>query len=545
MRPSHLALCVALAAGLLGCDAGGTPAVAKADAPAPAQRCAALQDKQLGFGQVTEVEHVTRGEQTVALWKRLLLKVLAPKLKLPDLNAPRDFCRVWGEVRPVPGSLVKVQVWLPDEWNGKMLAKGGGGFNGGMFAASMAMYQGSNLGYATVVTDVGHGMSLTAKFAHESREQFIDFGYRGNHVTAVFTKDLIAAHYGKPAQRAYFQGGSNGGREALMEARRFPEDYDGIVAGAPATSWSRLMTSFAWNAQAVAGTPVAAGLHKKRGLLHGAVLKKCDALDGVTDEVLENPTLCSFDPGELKCTAADGPDCLNGDEVAVLQKIYGGPRLRDGTQVFPGMPLGGEALFENWDYWLVPEDADETGAQGGFALEAFRWMVHGDGEWELSRFDIDRDYPLARERMGPITDSDDPDISEFLQRGGKLLIHHGWADAAITAGSTLNYYDALLKKVGQAAEQQVRLFMVPGMRHGPGGSPAPTVYDTLAEIDRWVEGGAAPETIIATRYDTDDVWEGIATTAKPVRTRPLCAWPKTAHYNGSGSTDDAANFSCK
>jgi feruloyl esterase len=353
----------------------------------------------------------------------------------------------------------------------------------------------------------------------------------------VFTKDLIAAYYGRPARLAYFEGGSNGGREALMEARRFPEDYDGIIAGMPAMSFTRLMASFLWNYQAAAAAP---GLKSKLGLVSGAVLDKCDALDGVTDRVLENPATCTFDPVALQCKGSGAVDCLTVEEVSALQKIHGGPRLKNGSQVFPGLPVGSETHPTEMNFWIF----DEKALQPGMGQEAFRWMVHRDPDWDKNRFDVDRDYPAAA-KLADILDSDDPDLTEFLKRGGKLIIHHGWNDAAIPAGSTLNYHDALLEKVGSAADQQVRLFMVPGMGHGPG-RPGPEHYDMLGELDRWVEGGPAPERVITRQFEKPPTpFFPVDLSAKVVRTRPLCAWPKVAHYNGSGSTDDEANFDCK
>lgn len=534
MKQIYLAALTLAVASLTGCD---SDVVGETKVTDGEKHCTALRGTKLGFGTVEKAEHITQGEQLVSLWKRMTLKVLAPQLPPISVLAPRDFCRVSAELRAAPGSLVKVQVWLPYEWNGKMYAAGGGGFNGGLFAASLAMYEASTKGYASVVTDVGHEMSESAEFAR-NREQFIDYGYRGNHVTAVFTKDLIKAYYGKPATRAYFVGGSNGGREALMEARRFPEDYDGIVAGMPANSFTKLVgVSFLWNHQAVQSAP---NIGTKLGLVYGAVMAKCDALDGVEDRVLENPLQCQFDPSALQCKGNDAADCLTSNEVAALRKIYGGPRLKDGTEVFPGQSVGGEGIATNWDTWIVGEKS----IQAGMGEEFLRWMVYGDAKWDKSQFDLDRDYPLAMERAPPVLDSDDPDLSGFLARGGKLIIHHGWADAAIPPASTLIYYDALRSKLGASADQHVRLFMVPGMLHGSGGGHAPTSYDMLSELDRWVEGGTPPERVIASKYETNQPF-ALGDQGKVVRTRPLCAWPKVASYGGSGSTDDAANFSCK
>jgi feruloyl esterase len=302
-------------------------------------------------------------------------------------------------------------------------------------------------------------------------------------------------------------------------------------------SFTKLMTGFLWNTQAIAAAP---GLKNKVSLVRETVLKKCDALDGVSDGLLENPPSCAFDPAELLCNGGDAADCLTSSEVEALRKIHGGPHLRDGSPVFPGLAIGSETHPTEMDFWIVGDKA----LQPGMGQEFFRWMVHGDPAWERTRFDLDRDYPAAT-KLASILDSDDPDLTEFLQRGGKLIIHHGWNDNAIPAASTLNYYDALLKKVGALAEQQVRLFMVPGMGHGTG-RPGPEDYDVLSELEQWVEQGDAPNKIIARQFVTaPPPFTGPEPGAKVARTLLLCAWPKVASYNGSGSTDDRANFSCK
>lgn len=540
MRHIHFAAVALVTGGLTACstDVGHTNDATPGAATGGNQaQCEALVGSRLGIGAVARAEYIPKGQDLIADAQRALLKAIDSRLAALSIPAPKNICRVSAELRPVAGSLVKVQVWLPDDWNGKMYASGGGGFNGGLFAAPAALYEPTIKGYASVVTDVGHDMSNSAEFAR-NREQFIDYGYRGNHVTAVFTKNLINAYYGKPARLAYFVGGSNGGREALMEARRFPEDYDGIIAGMPAASFTRQVgISFLWNHAAATSAPK---LGSKLPMVTDAVLRKCDGLDGVMDQVLENPLRCKFDPAELQCKSGDDAACLNLDEVTALQKIYSGPRLKDGTQVFPGLPVGGESIPANWDLWIMSEKS----LQAGMGEEFLRWMVYADPKWNKSQFDIDRDYAVAMERAAPIVDSDDPDLSGFLSKGGKLIIHQGWADAAVSPGSTLNYYNALRKKVGAVADEQVRLFMVPGMLHGSGGVQAPTYYDMLTELDHWVEGGPAPERVIASRYEKSEAFAS-ADRGKALRTRPLCAWPQTAHYIGKGSIDDAASFNCK
>ena len=513
------------------------PARTFASAPATpgAERCVALVGAQLGSATVEAAKPIARGEHILSLPRRLVIMVLI-RGRLPDLSVQADFCRVTAKIRPAPGSTITAEVWLPHEWNGKLVGTGGGGFSGGLGATFLTLWRPLAQGYAGMATDVGHEETDSAKFTHESRQQYIDYAYQGNHVAVGFAKELAASYYGTPPKRAYFHGCSNGGRDALMLARRFPNDYDGILAGAPAAGWSRLMTSFAWNAQAARGAP---GLEDKLELVQDAVIARCDALDGVKDQLLENPANCPFDPADLQCAGDDADDCLTAGEVAALGKIYAGPRLRDGTQVYAGMPPGGEALPDNWDKWIATEDS----IQSNFAIEAFRWVVFGNPDWEISHFDIDRDFPVALERVGPMMDSDDPDLSAFTGRGGKLLLYHGWNDAAIPAGATIDYHAALRQRLGAVADEQTRMFMVPGLMHC-GGGVGPTVFDLLEPLDRWVEGGMAPDRILATEYDPTAMFipsDG----AKVVRTRPLCPWPKVARYRGSGSSDDAANFDCQ
>ncbi|GFE82411.1 putative esterase [Steroidobacter agaridevorans] len=498
-----------------------------------AEQCAALAGTRIGSATIEATEWVERGSSLLSLKHRILFSLALKRVSL-GMDAPVDFCHVTAKLRPVPGSEITAGVWLPKPWNGKLLGIGGGGFSGGLTVGSLLLKDPLAQGFAGVATDAGHEDTASAKFAYDSAEKFKDYGYRANHVGAEFAKALIASYYSSPVKRSYFHGCSNGGRDALMLALRFPEDYDGIISGAPAAAFTEIMTSFIWNREAVAAAPK---LKDKLQLVQDAVMAKCDALDGVKDQVLENPLQCSFDPVELQCKDGDGPNCLNAAEVGTLRKIYGGPRLSDGTQIFPGQPVGGEALPKNWEDWIIDDKPGQMGP------EAYRWMVYRNPEWDSKSFDLSRDHRLAMQRMAPIVNSNDPDLSAFMKRGGKLMLYHGWNDAAIPAGATLDYHTALRKTLGPVADQQVRLFMVPGMMHCGGGSGA-TYFEKLEAMERWMESGTAPERIIATEYDPPASLI-VLPDSKKVRTRPLCAWPKTAHYSGKGSSDDAANFSCQ
>lgn len=533
-----MALCATLAACQSKPIVADGSAVPSAMTSSDVQRCEALPGTVLGTSTIEKAELVRRGDSLMGFWRRLIIKTLVFP-GLPEMRAAADFCKVTAKLRPVVGSEITAQLWLPQSahWNGKFLGTGGGGINGGLVAAALTLRKPLEKGYVGMATDAGHEVTDTAEFAHKSKEQYVDYAYRANHVAADFAKALIATYYGTPAKRSYFHGCSNGGRDALMEARRYPDDYEAIIAGAPAAGWSKLMASSGWITQASVSAPK---LGRKMKLVQDAVIAKCDALDGVTDGLLENPNNCPFDPAALQCSGEDRADCLNSDEVSALQKIYTGPRLKDGTQVYPGVSPGGEALPHNWSLWVTGGLKSMLAKLG---IDSMRWMIYGDADWGLKEFDVDSTYALAKERVAPIMDSDDPDLSGFMRRGGKLILYQGWNDPAITAGATIAYHAAVRETLGSAADSQVRLFMAPGMAHCGGGT-GPNDFDMLDEMDRWVENGVAPERIVATEYDPPALL-GPAPDAKVVRTRPLCTWPKVAHYNGSGSTDDASNFSCR
>jgi feruloyl esterase len=345
---------------------------------------------------------------------------------------------------------------------------------------------------------------------------------------------VIAAYYGGPAKQAYFHGCSDGGREALMEAQRFPGDYDAIIAGAPASPWTRLMSAFMWNDRTLAAAPIP---NAKLPLLQNAALAQCDKLDGVADGVMEDPRLCRFDPGVLECKAGDADDCLTASQLAAARAIYRGPITRAGKPLFPGFPAGGEAIPNGWDMWISGPNAQH----GRFATEFFRWMVFADAAWDPKSFAIERDLKIAQTRQGGDLDADNPDLSAFKARGGKLILYHGWGDAAIPPQNTIDYYSAVRAKTA-GADDFVRLFMAPGMSHCLMG-PGPNSFDVLGAIDAWKTTGVAPETLTATKFD-NDLLGYLGFPAKPVRTRPLCAYPKTARWNGVGSTDEAGSFAC-
>lgn len=540
MKALHAMTVALLTVYLAGCgprtaESGVGQDLASAPVAPGADRCQALVGVNLGSGTIEKAAEIQRGTHLIGFFRRLIARVMLPGA-LPDLSVQADFCRVTASLAPVKGSTITVEVWLPDRWNEKLVAVGGGGFNGGLDMAPLTLWSPLAKAYAGVATDVGHEPSDSAKFAHDSRQQFVDYAYQGNHVAVAFAKELITSYYGRTPTRAYFYGCSNGGRDALMAASRFPADFDGIIAGAPAGSWSGLMTSFAWNAQAARRAP---GLKKKLKLIQEHVVASCDTIDGVKDEMIENPARCPFDPNVLLCRGDDGADCLIPEEIEALRRIYAGPQLSDGTQIYSGMPVGGEALSGNWDTWIV----GKKGMQATMAQETFRWMVFGDANWNIESFDIDRDYPKAKEALAGVMDADDPNLHEFTRRNGRLLLYHGWNDAAIPAGATIEYHNRLRTTLGPDADARIRLFMVPGMMHCAGGI-GPTEFETLDTLDSWVETGVAPERIVARQYDPPAIFFP-PRDARIIRTRPLCPWPQVASFDGSGSSDDEANFACR
>ncbi|MGH1560811.1 tannase/feruloyl esterase family alpha/beta hydrolase [Caulobacter segnis] len=382
------------------------------------------------------------------------------------------------------------------------------------------------------------GPAAPPEWALGQPEKIIDWGHRANHETAVFAKALIAAHYGKGPRRAYFTGCSDGGREALMEVQRYPGDFDGVVAGAPANAWTRLMGSFAWSWKAVHEVPESRIPDALLPVVQKAALAQCDKLDGVADGVIEDPRRCRFDPAVVHCKDGQAKDCLTPAQVSALRKLYQGPRGARGKAIFPGYPAGGEATPGAWPLWISGEKAQHP----SFARSFFANFVYANTSWQLAQLNLDKDLKAAR-AIAPTVASDNPDLSAFKAKGGKLILFHGWSDAAITPLATIQYYDAVRARMGtKSTDAFSRLFMVPGMSHCFGG-PGPNSFDMLATLDAWVEGGRAPDTVIASKLDNDYA-DLLGMPAKTLRTRPLCAYPKVAQWDGKGSTDQAASFSC-
>ena len=463
---------------------------------------------------------------------------------LSDLPA---FCRVAGEIKPSADSDIRFEVWLPaSDWNQKFQGVGNGGYAGTISYSGLADAVRGR--YASASTDTGHQETRGnhAEWALKHPEKITDFGYRGIHETALAAKAIITAFYGGAPRHSYFSSCSNGGRQALMEAQRFPEDYDGIIAGAPANYWTHLLSSAVSGTKATLAESASYIPPAKLPAIEAAALAQCDAKDGVKDGVIENPMACRFDTAVLKCQGAESDTCLTVAQLTALNAVYAGLRDSSGRQLMPGLSPGGEAESGGWASWITGK-AREQSEMYSYGTQFFQNMVYNDTAWDFRKFDPDRDVKAADESQARNLNSTDPDLSAFQKRGGKLILYHGWADAAIPAVNAINYYQSVQKKMGaNQAESFVRLYMVPGMEHCGGGAgpnsfgqagvaKADPQHDIDAALEAWVEKGAAPDAIIAAKSD------GKGGTA---RTRPLCTYPKTARYKGTGSTDEAANFTC-
>lgn len=527
----RVASLIALAGGTLfaACDAH-EPAPTAAPAAQKVDSCETLTGMALKDGKVDAATSLAGGA---------MVTVEAGK---PGLPAPAAFCRVQATLSPVAGSTIKVEVWLPERanWNGKLLGTGNGGFGTNLLLPSFLMRRAVQEGYAAVGTDMGHfgDSDVDGSWALNAPEKIRDYGWRANHVGADTAKQVITAFYEGTLAASYFYGCSDGGREALTVAQRFPSDYDAIIAGAPAIPWTRLASAFASNA-IVAGKPGADLSLAKLKLLQAASLRQCDGLDGVKDGVIEDPRACHIDPARLACKGGDSADCLTSGEIATAKLLYEGPRTPDGKSFYPGFSPGTEAEEGTWSQWLT----GTTSQHAKFSTAFFRNFVYSNPDWQLSDFNLERDYMLAKRVVGADLDADKADLGAFFKRGGKLILYHGWNDPGIPAQNTVDYYERVVAASPRAAATSVRLFMVPGMLHCIAG-PGPNIFDPLTPLDSWRQGGPAPERIIATKYD-NELFAYVGLPAKAGRTRPLCAFPKIAKWDGKGSTEDAGSFACE
>jgi len=507
--------------------------------------CENLKDLQLPDASILSAESIAAGPFA-----------LPPGMPAKSVDVP-DFCRVRGEIKPSPDSHIIFEVWMPAaQWNGKFEQLGNGGLAGSinLFSLAAAMKK----GYATAGTDDGHQAApIDGSWAAGHPEKVKDFGYRAVHETNAKAKKIIEAFYQKSPSHSYFNGCSEGGREALMEAQRYPDDFNGILAGAPAHKWTDLMFDFAWNAQALNG-PTNFVSEPKRKAVREAALAACGEQDGVTDAFIKDPMRCHFDPSVLACKRADSESCLTPEQIEALKRIYAGPRnSRTGQQISPGYEPGAEDIagipgisFASYVFGPAPGGSLDAIFSSAF----FGSFVFDNPKWKFSDLNFDKDVGTTEEKVGSALNAKNPDLTAFRAHGGKLLQYHGWNDGSPSPHHSVDYYDSVIKKMGGLSQTEdfYRLFMVPGMMHCGAGA-GPNLFGNMLDfaaandadhniytaLERWVEQGVAPDRIIAKKYKDDDPAKGVE------MTRPLCPYPQVAKWSGKGPTSEAQNWSCQ
>ena len=456
------------------------------------------------------------------------------------------FCQVHGMAAPTPHSQIHFEVWLPaDNWNGKLQVVGNGGLAGTIGYPGMGTAV--REGFAVASTDTGHTSTEPATWLAD-RERVIDYSYRGLHLTTVAAKSIVQAYNTAPAKNAYYTGCSTGGKQGLMEAQRYPADFDGILAGDAANFWTHQMASEVWNG-VVTSSPETNLPKEKLQLLENATVKACDMLDGAADGLVSDPMHCHFDPAKLQCAAgADSASCLTAAQVGAVKKLYGGVTDARGKSLYPGFYPGGEMG------WASNTVINKTTKSGVSSYDFWGNAVFHTPDWPFPTFDFDANIDRADAELAPIMNATDPNLEEFRRLGHKLIYYHGAADPLIPAQNGIDYFESVVKaqKSQDRTESFFRAFLVPGLYHCAGG-PGPIAFGTgqqapasqrdadhevLMSLERWVEKGTAPAKIIATKYVDGDAAKGVALQ------RPLCPYPQVAKYKGSGDLKDAANFAC-
>ncbi len=464
-------------------------------------------------------------------------------LSATTVPAQRDvpeFCRVVGQIQPE----VRFELSLPAVWNGRLYMFGNGGYAGESLEAPARVAirnEALKRGFAAVQTNTGHDAAREPLGTFATNQQkFIDYAFRAVHVTAVTAKRLSQAYYETSVRRWYFNGCSTGGRQGLMSAQRFPEDFDGILVGAPVLNLTQTQVSHLWNAKALSAAPVTADQLK---IVADAVYGKCDALDGVADGVINDPRRCAFSPAtDLKRCNPGQPanSCISAEQTGTLEKIYAGP-TGNGLSLAPGWPVGSEisgasnaGIRSGWIPWFVAAEPTQTSAQLTLAESALKYMAFGkpNPAYDWRAFDFNND-PQRMDAFGSIVDATNPDLSRMRATGGKILMYFGWADPALNPLMGVHYYEHVTKTMGSETADFFRLYMVPGMFHC-GGGVGTTSFDAFTPLVEWVEKGTTPAALPAARLQN----------GKVIGPRPLCPYPQGERYKGSGSTDDAANFSC-
>jgi len=543
LRKSSVSSVQAIAAGLLVSALGfALPALARDDdshAGSKPLSCAELAQLRLPNTKITSTQVIPAGPFANAS----VGDPLAPQgttSPLPTCSSNivattlPTFCRITAAVTtPGASEPISIDLWMPlDGWNGKFEGVGNHGFAGEIEYADMGPEL--NKGYAVATTDTGHaGASATAWM--QNHQQIVNYGSLGIHEMTVKSKAIIQAFYAKKPKFSYFNGCSTGGKEGLMEAQRYPDDYDGINIGGSANfAQIHNRVEYVWNGQKTfgkAGTPITAAT---AALVNAAAVAACDARDGVIDGVIDDPLTCPFKPESLLCKAGQDPStCLTQAQVDAVDAVYDGPRNpRTGEEIYPGLARGTE---RGWG-------TGTTGPGVSTADTFFKFMVFNDPSWDFNTLNFDSDIRETDESFSGLIDAINPDLSAFKRRGGKLLQSHLWSSVVHPAARSIEYYEQVVSLMNGGEKRLdlddfdrtksfYRLFMAPG----GAGSKGPGSFDSMPALERWVEQGIAPDSIVASHVTAGTV----------DRTRPLCAYPAAEAYKGSGSADDAANFECR
>lgn len=504
---------------------------------AAAVTCESLSSLKLPETTITAAQSIPAGTYT------------APDGQVfPNMPA---FCRVAATLTPTSDSDIGIEVWMPaSTWNGKFEGVGNGGFGGAISYSAMA--PAVQLGYAATSTDTGHvGSSYDGSFALGHPQKIIDFGYRSIHLMTVRGKQISDAFYGGNPKHSYFDGCSTGGRQALMEAQRFANDYDGIIAGDPVAYYTHHhVGGNLWVVRQMFNDPASTVFTTQDTLLGNAVNAACDGLDGVVDGVLNDPRLCHYNPEKLLCQGSKKPPiCLTAEQVEAVKNIWTGPdQTVHQRDYYPPFERGGEA--EGWPFSISPEPppAQQTDHHAEIGVPFFEYFVFDNPDWDFRTFNwisdpayVENKVVVSGQTLASVLNSINPDLSQFQAHGGKLIQYHGFSDPEVPPLTSINYFESVVNfrdESTQWTQEYYRLFMVPGMNHCKGG-PGANVFDMLTPLVQWVEDDVAPSRIIATHYVNNDPTQGVQFT------RPLCSYPREAVYKGSGNTNDAANFVCK
>jgi len=488
---------------------------------------------------------------------------------------PAPYCEVTGYVEPA----IKFEVRLPvGAWTQRFVQTGCGGLCGNLnirLGNDEGCMPATNGELVLASTDMGHSGGMEGQFGEQNYQLRIDFAYRGVHVTTLAAKALIARFYGQGPKYSYFAGCSDGGREALMEAQRFPNDFNGITAGAPAMNFTTQNTFYhGWNARvntSTDGKPILTA--DKLPILHKAIVAKCDADDGLKDGLISNPLACHFDPGVTECKAGQDPSsCLMPEQVRVARDIYAGAHDVDGNKLVLSGPLPGSELA--WAGVYIPRSSQDRVMSSMISTGSLKYLVYEKNPpagYTLADLKFDRETFAATTKLHALYDATDPDLSAFANAGGKLILWHGLADPHISPLNTIAYYTAMEKLMGQPeVDKFARLYLFPGGYHC-GGGEGPFDVDLLSAIMAWAERADAPYILMASHSsggDHDGPPVGVppgarmpmgpppgmagglppqgmpmpGAAAKPDRTRPVFPYPLTAKYSGTGSIDDARNF---